>query len=137
MVIPTMETVAMVDHIQILGSQVAVTDTVAQALHLELVMVEAVVALVVDLGADLVQAVVAPLGPIQAYSPLQLVLCHPVVEVAVVPATVPAAADMVEVLLVVAVLATHLVALEVEEGDMDPTAVEALPLDVEVEQGDI
>ena len=74
--------------------------------------VEAVVALVVDLGVALVQAAVAPLGPIQAYSLLQLVPHHPVVKVAVVPATVLAVAGMVvAVHLIVEVQATPLVAL--------------------------
>ena len=137
-----METVASVDHIQIqeepasLQVQVAVTGMVAQAPHLlELVTVEAVVALVEGLEAALVQAVV-PLGPMEVYSPLRLVAHHPVVEVGVVPATALAVVDMAAVHLAVEAQAIPLVALEVEEG-MDPIVVEALPLDVEVEQVDI
>ena len=98
-------------------------------------MVEAVVALVEGLEVALVQAV-APLGPMQVYLPLRLVGHHPAVEVGVVPATVLAVADMAAVHLAVEAQAIPLVDLEVEER-MDPTAVEALPLDVEVEWGDI
>lgn len=111
--------------------EVAVTGTVAQAPRLlELVMVE-------GREAPLVQAAEeAPLGPIQVYSPLCLVVHHQAVEVGVVPATVLAVPDMVEVRLGVVARAIPLWAPEVEEG-MDPTAVEALPRDVEVDRGDI
>ena len=137
-VIPTMETVALVDHIQIqevLANlqvqqevEVAVTGMVAQAPHLpELVTVEVVVAMV-DQGGALVQAAVGHTG---AYSP-HLVPKHLVVEVEVVPATAPVVGGMVEAHLAVEVQATLPVL-----GDMDRTVGEALHLDVEVEQGDI
>ena len=140
--IPTMETVALVDHTRIQEepaslrvhqeSEVPVTGMVALVPHLlQLVTVGAVVAMV-DLGAVLVQAVaVAPLGLMGACSP-RLVPRLPVVEVGVVvPAIVPAV-GMVEVLLAVEVQAIPPVV-----GGMDPTVLEAPPLDVEVGQGDI
>lgn len=112
------------------------TGTVALAHFLELDMVEAVVVLVV-VGQEVAQvqaAVVAPQeGPIQVYSPLPLVVHRRAVEVGVAPATALAAADTVAVyLLAVEAQAIPLVAQEVGE-DMDPTAAEAPPLDVEVD----